>query len=129
MNFSEYYIASHNGKSNCVVRSFCKLFEKEYDEVFLELCNLANELNISSFNEIEVFDSYLSKHDIKKFDYGVDVKIRDLELNNGNYVVFCWDKSDFYHMIPIIDKVIYDKSDECLDLYVISIYKKNEVGE
>lgn len=129
MDFSEYYIASHNGKSNCVVRSFCKLFEKEYDEVFLELCNLANELNISSFNEIEVFESYLSKHNIKKIDYGVDVKIRDLELNNGNYAVFCWDKIDFYHMIPIIDKVIYDKSDECLNLYVINIYKKIEVGK
>lgn len=34
MKYSEYYVSSHNGKSNCVVRRFCKLFGKEYDEVF-----------------------------------------------------------------------------------------------
>ena len=34
---------------------------------------------------------------------------------------------DYYHMISIIDNVIYDKNFDCMNLYVISIYKKNEI--
>ena len=54
----------------------------------------------------------------------VDTKIKDLKLNEGIYIIFCWDKKDFYHMMPIIDNVAYDKTDECLDLYTITLYKK-----
>ena len=38
--------------------------------------------------------------------------------------VFCYDKKEFYHMISIIDNDIYDKNSDCMDLYVISVYKK-----
>ena len=31
--------------------------------------------------------------------------------------------NEFYHMIPIIDGIIYDKEDSCLNLYVITICK------
>ena len=30
-------------------------------------------------------------------------------------------------MIPIISNVIYDKNSDCLDLYVLSIYRKNKI--
>ena len=53
-----------------------------------------------------------------------EIKIKDLELDSGNYIVFCYDKKDYYHMITIIDNTIYDKTDECLDLYVIKVYKE-----
>ena len=33
------------------------------------------------------------------------------------------DKKDFYHMVTIIDNVLYDKDDRSLDLYVLNIYK------
>ena len=52
-----------------------------------------------------------------------DIKVKDLKIDNNSYIVFCYDKKDYYHMISIIDKVIYDKSSNCMDLYVISIYK------
>lgn len=125
MKFKEYYIESKNGKSNCVVRSFCKLYNKSYDEIFNELCNLAEKLHISSFNEIEVFEKYMDNHNIYKIEYGKENKIKDLKLDNGNYIVFCYDKKDYYHMVTIIDNVLYDKNSDSLDLYVISIYKEN----
>ena len=64
MKFRQYYVSGSNGKSNCVIRSFCKLFNEEYDNVFEELCVIAKELNLESFNEIEVFETYMEKRGI-----------------------------------------------------------------
>ena len=58
--------------------------------------------------------------------YLEDIKVQDLKIDNSSYIVFCWNKKDYYHMIPIIDNVIYDKNFDCMNLYVISIYK-NEI--
>lgn len=123
MKFSEYFISNKEGKSNCVIRSFCKLYNKEYDIVFNELVELAHELNHSSFNDVEVFEEYMRRNNTIEIE-SKEIKIKDLELDLGNYIVFCYDKKDFYHMITIMDNIIYDKSDECLDLYVIKIYKE-----
>ena len=54
--------------------------------------------------------------------YLEDIKVQDLKIDNSSYIVFCWNKKDYYHMIPIIDNVIYDKNFDCMNLYVISIY-------
>ena len=37
MKFKEYFIANSEGKSNCVIRTFCKIFNKSYDEVYKDL--------------------------------------------------------------------------------------------
>ncbi len=123
MEFKEYYIESKNGKSNCVIRSLCKLLNKEYEEVFNELVNIAHELGLESFNEIPVFEKYMSDYHINKIDSN-EIQIKDLKLDSGSYIIFCYDQKDYYHMIPVINNVIYDKNNECLDLYVISIYKR-----
>ena len=60
-----------------------------------------------------------------KIEYGKDIMIKELELDKGTYVIFCWNKDEIYHMIPIIDNVIYDKDRRCLDLFTINIYKMN----
>ena len=49
--------------------------------------------------------------------------VKNLKLDNNSYIVFCYDKKEFYHMISIINNVIYDKNSDCMDLYVISVYK------
>jgi len=123
MGFKEYYIESKTGKSNCVVRSLCKILNKEYEEVFNELVNIAHEINCDSFNDIPVFEKYMSNYNINKIDSN-EIQVKDLELNNGSYIILCYNKGDYYHMIPVIDNIIYDKSNECLELYVINIYKK-----
>lgn len=122
MNFKEYYITNNDGKSNCVVRSLCKVLNKQYDEVYSDLITISKNLNCS-FNDIEVFEKYMSDNKINKINSS-ESTIKDLKLDNGTYIVFCYDKKDFYHMIPIVDNVIYDRNNDCLNLYVISIYKK-----
>ena len=124
MKFNKFYIESKDGKSNCVIRSFCKLCNKKYDQVYNELCSVQKELNSSSFNDIEVFEEYMKRFNTNKIEYGKNIKIQDLNLDNGSYIVFCWDKKEFYHMVAIIDGIVFDKDDRCLQLYTISIYKQ-----
>ena len=59
MTFKELYITDKKGKSNCLLRSLCKILNKEYDDVYNGLCKVAKELNYSSFNDIEVFEKYM----------------------------------------------------------------------
>ncbi len=55
MTFKEFYIADSDGKSNCVVRSLCKILNKDYAIVFNELCKTAKKLNCASYNDIKAF--------------------------------------------------------------------------
>ena len=125
MKFNEFNICNNEGKSNCIIRSLCKVFSDEYVNVYNELCLIAKELGCESFNDIDVFETYMKRRNTNNIDYGKDIKIKDLNLENGKYLVFCWDKKDFYHMVSIIDNVLYDKDDRSLELYVITIYKYN----
>ncbi|MBR2679127.1 MAG: hypothetical protein IKE63_06890 [Bacilli bacterium] len=122
IKYQEYFISNSEGKSNCVVRSFCKMFNKEYEEVFNELVILSKELDCNSFNDIEVFEEYLKRHSFLPIDYGKNLKIKKLKLEDTKYIIFCYDKKDWYHMVPVINNIVYDKTDKCLDLYVISVY-------
>lgn len=122
IKYEEYFISNKDGKSNCVIRTFCKLFNKDYDTIFNELVDLTHELNRNSFNDIEVFEEYMKRQNINKIG-SKEIKLKDLNLDSGTYVVFCYDKKDWYHMVPIIDNVLYDKTNDSLELYVISLYK------
>ena len=125
MKFEKFYIENIYGKSNCVIRSFCKLFNKEYNDVCDELCSIQKELNSSSYNDIEVFETYMKRNNVNKIECENNIRLRDLNLKNGSYIIFCWDKKNFYHMVTIIDNILFDKDVKSLDLYVISIYKKH----
>lgn len=124
MIFKEFYISDKNGKSNCVIRSLCKILNKEYEDVYNGLCEVSKELKRSSFNDIQVFEKYMEDNNIIKINRDEDIKVKDLKIDNGSYIVFCYDKKEFYHMISIIDNNIYDKNSDCMDLYVISVYRK-----
>ena len=65
----------------------------------------------------------MNNHNINKIEYGKNIKIKDLKLEKGSYVIFCWDRNQYYHMIAIIDDIIYDKDDKSLGFYAICIYK------
>lgn len=124
MKFIEYNITGSDGKSNCVIRSFCKMFNKSYNDVYSELCRIQKELNSENFNDIEVFETFMKNHNVELLDYGKDIKVKDLKLDSESYIVFCWDKREFYHMLPIIDNIVYDKDDRSMELYTISLYKQ-----
>ena len=66
----------------------------------------------------------MENNNIYKIDCFGEPKIKDLKLDNGSYIVFCYDKKERYHMVAIIDNVVYDKKDNYRDLYTISIYKE-----
>ncbi len=126
MKFEKYYICNSNGNSNCVIRSFCKLFNKEYNEMKEELINLTKKKNANNYNDMEVFETYLSSKDYTIEEINNDIKVEDLKLSKGKYAILCWNKNDYYHMIPIIDNTIYDRTNECLELYVLKVYKQQK---
>ncbi len=126
MKYENYNISGSNGKSNCVIRSFCKLYNKEYDDVFNELVSLAHELNCDNFNDVQVFEEYMNRNETYPIEYGKDIRINDLNLDEDEYAVFCWDRDEYYHMVPIINDTLYDKSDESLNLYTMKVYKKKK---
>lgn len=123
MEFKEYYFSDKEKKSNCIIRTFCKLFNKEYEDVKNELLNIAAELNYEGYAEIEVFETYLERSNYSKYVSNIDIRVKDLKLPTGKYAVFCYDKKEYYHMLSIIDNIVYDKDDTSLDLYVINVYK------
>ena len=110
---------------NCVLRSLSKILNKDIKAVKDELIEVCNELNKNDYNSVEVFEEYMRRNNIYEINNKKDIKIKDLSLDSSKYIVFCYDKKDFYHMVAIIDNVVYDKSDKSLDLYVIKAYKKN----
>ena len=123
MKYEYYYVEDNNKKSNCIIRTFCKLFNKEYDAVKQELINIAKELNYETYSEIEVFEKYLNDKNYIKIEHKEE-QIKNLKLENGKYAVFCYDKKEFYHMLAIINNTVYDKIEDNLNLYTITIYKE-----
>ena len=123
MKYEYYYVEDENKKSNCIIRTFCKLFNKEYDAVKQELINIAKELNYETYAEIEVFEKYLNDKNYIKLEHKEE-QIKNLKLENGKYAVFCYDKKDYYHMLAIINNTVYDKKEDNLNLYTITIYKE-----
>ena len=122
MKFIEYNPV--NEKGACVLRTFTKLFSKDYKIIKEELTTLAKSLSYESYNEIEVFEKYLSDNNYIKID-GDNTLVSNLNLESGKYAIFAF-KDVWYHMFSIIDNTIYDINDNCLNLYVISIYKCTE---
>ena len=68
----------------------------------------------------------MKRHNTFAIDMEKDLLIKELEFDNDSYIIFCWDKDDYYHMVPVINNTIYDKSNRCLDLFSLTIYKYNK---
>ena len=108
---------------NCVVRSISKILNKDYKLVEKELLDLAKKLNYKTYSEIEVFEKYLASNNYYDIKTKFKGKIKDLKID-GDYIVFCYDKKDFYHLAAIINNTLYDSREENKELYVIKIYKR-----
>ena len=119
MKYKEY-----TAEGNCIIRTFAKLFNKSSKEIYNELFEITKKQNREDYTDIEVWEEYLFKNNYKKID-NEETKINQLELDNSKYAVFCWDKKDYYHIVPIINNTLYDKTDKSLELYVLRIYKNN----
>ena len=125
MKYSYYYLCDNEGRSNCVIRSFCKLYNLEYNDVLNSLLSIKDELNCDSFNDVVVFEEFMKRHNTFKLDKYEGELIRNLRLDNNSYIIFCYDKKDFFHMVPVINNTVYDYNEDFYKLYVINIYKLN----
>ena len=122
----EYYNPSDESRS-CVVRTMTKLTGKEYSTVKAELTALAQELGYETYNEEAVFGQYMAEHGIYKIQEYVDTTVGELELKDGFYCVYSTNHKGFFHLMPVVDNVIYDRRNDSIELYVISVYKKESI--
>lgn len=122
MKFNKYIV-----EGNCIIRTFTKLFNKTSEEVYNELLELTTKLNKNDYTDIEVWEEYLFNNNYKRIDNTEEIKVKELKLDNSKYAVFCWDKKDLYHIIPIINNIVYDKTNKSLELYTLRIYKNNNL--
>lgn len=51
-----------------------------------------------------------------------DELVKNLSLDNGTYIVFCY-QDDFYHMTCIMDNTLYDNKKDSFNLKTITLYK------
>lgn len=110
-----YYNPSDE-KAACVIRSISKALNKDYEMVKKELG--ANYIDESCFESYLLENGFIIDESLK------DKLLKDVSLKGIN-VVFAYD-NDWYHMMCVIDDVIYDKTsfDEVKNMKIIKIYKK-----
>jgi len=105
-------------EGGCVVRSISKSLNKNCDILIKELKLIGNIADESTF------EHYLLNHNFNIIDNYKDKFLKDISLD-GNNIVFAH-KDNWYHMISVIDNVIYDKNSmsDLEDLKIIKVYKK-----
>ena len=120
-----FYNPSEESRS-CVVRTMTKLSGKPYETVKSELTALAAEMEYPAYNEPEVFEAYMEQLGMRKCIDDCGLRVRELKLARGTYCVFCTNHEDFFHLMPVIDGVIYDRRNDSQDLYVLAVYRKTD---
>ncbi len=112
-------------KQSCVIRAMSKLTGKDYPTVKKEMTALAERSGFETYNDQSVFEEYMSRNGIyKDRDYNNNTQLRDLDLSGGSYCVLMTNRMSFFHLLPVVDNVIYDRRNDSLTLYVLSTYKK-----
>lgn len=119
----EYYSPSDE-KRSCVVRTMTKLTGKGYSTVGSELTAMAQSLACDTYNDERVFGEYMASHGIYRLEGYEGSAVGELVLDDGEYCVYATNRDGFYHLIPVVDDVIYDRKDDSRGLYVIAVYKK-----
>lgn len=81
MKFEKYNPVDEKG--SCVIRTFSKLFNKDFYRMKKELIEYAKENGYNSYNDIEVFESYLLKNNYKKQNIAEEL-IENMSINYKN---------------------------------------------
>lgn len=118
MKFEKYNPADEKGA--CVIRTFSKLFNKNFFDMKNELVRFIEDNNFNSYNDIEAFETFLLNKGYKKLDMNEEI-IRKLNLEYRKCALLCH-KDDFYHMVSIVDGIVFDKDDRSLDMNAIALY-------
>lgn len=117
----EYYNPSLE-RGGCISRAISKALNINYSDVKNDLIKLSVKPKKDDYHDIEVFDAYLNKNGFKKINVKKDELVKNLNLDNGTYIVFCC-QDDFYHMTCIMDNTLYDNKKDSFNLKTITLYK------
>ena len=107
---------------SCIARTLTLLSGKPYPAVRAELDALAGALGFDTYTETAVFEEYLARLGFYPADGYTGVRMDALTLPAGRFCVICTDGAGFYHMLPVIDSVIYDRRNDSGALTVFRIY-------
>ena len=108
---------------NNTTTAIIKILNKEYNETKQELIELSKRLGYEDYREIEVFEKYLSNHNIVELNQEFTT-IKELKLEPGKYIIF-GNKEDWYHMVCLIDNTFYDKNEK---YNIINIDHHHDLG-
>ena len=106
----------------CIPRAISKALNVNYSDAKNDLIKLSIKLKKDDYRDIEVFDVYLKENGFKKISVKKDELVKNLNLDNGTYIVFCY-QDDFYHMACIMDNTLYDNKKDSFNLKTITLYK------
>lgn len=120
MKYEYYNLSLEIG--GCILRAISKALNVNYSDVKNDLIKLSIKLKKDDYHDIEVFDAYLNKNGFKKISVKKDELVKNLNLDNGTYIVFCY-QDDFYHMTCIMDNTLYDNKKDSFNLKTITLYK------
>ena len=119
MKYVNYDPSKEHG--GCIIRSFSKVFDRDYYEVKEELEDLGKKYNCR-FDDDKVIDEYFKDKNVKVVDY----KGRVIDYDySGKYLVYCH-KDNNYHMVCIIDNVVYDRDERYKDMDVEILFKAGD---
>ena len=117
----EYYNPSLE-RGGCIPRAISKALNINYSDVKNNLIKLSVKFKKDDYCDIEVFDAYLNKNGFKKISVKKDELVKNLSLDNGTYIVFCY-QDNFYHMTCIMENTLYDNKKDSFNLKTITLYK------
>lgn len=117
----EYYNPSLE-RGGCIPRAISKALNVNYSDAKNDLIKLFIKLKKDDYRDIEVFDVYLKENGFKKISVKKYELVKNLNLDNGTYIVFCY-QDDFYHMTCIMNNTLYDNKKDSFNLKTITLYK------
>lgn len=109
-------------RGGCIPRAISKALNINYSDAKNDLIKLSIKLKKDDYRDIEVFDVYLKENGFKKINVKKDELVKNLNLDNGTYIVFCY-QDDFYHMACIMENTLYDNKKDSFNLKTITLYK------
>ncbi len=113
--------------SDNVIKWFCKIYHKEYNSVLNELKDIKEELNLENYNNIEVYETYMKYRHTESIEINKNIKVNELNLPNGKYVILCYDENNNIHLSYLKNGLLYGNDDNSLNLKVSKVYKFNDL--
>lgn len=113
------YFDINSKNNNCILRSLSKALDIKPDTIEKELLQISD-----NYADEKVWDEYLKDKGFIIDEYYKGKLLSEVSLNNLN-IVFAYN-NEWYHMLTVINNVIYDKHsyEDLKCLKIIKIYKK-----